>query len=179
MHICFTLSQGTGCFNGFLASMLLAYLLTTHRISNTMTAYQMLRNSLNFLCKEEQNGKCLCFYDFKLIFLYLVLFLNLFYLPFCFTASTDLTVNGISLAKDPDSTAVSAETSWGLYTVCYRSIIKWLCPVSAFLHMLQPSQPEFHDAFQVVFVDPSGHLNMCADMTACTYKQVNLTDIQN
>ncbi|XP_023257306.1 nucleolar protein 6 [Seriola lalandi dorsalis] len=98
------LDQGTGCFNGFLASMLLAYLLTTHRISNTMTAYQLLRNSLNFL------------------------------------ASTDLTMNGISLAKDPDSTA--------------------------------PSVAEFHNAFQVVFVDPSGHLNMCADMTACTYKQL-------
>uniref|UniRef100_A0A3Q2T078 Nucleolar protein 6 n=1 Tax=Fundulus heteroclitus TaxID=8078 RepID=A0A3Q2T078_FUNHE len=98
------LDQGTGCFNGFLASMLLAYLLVTHRISNTMTAYQLLRNSLNFL------------------------------------ASTDLTVSGISLAKDPDSTA--------------------------------PSLAEFHDAFQVVFVDPSGHLNMCADMTAFTYKQL-------
>ncbi|XP_038558742.1 nucleolar protein 6 isoform X2 [Micropterus salmoides] len=98
------LDQGTGCFNGYLASMLLSYLLTTHRISNTMTAYQLLRNSLNFL------------------------------------ASTDLTVNGITLAKDPDSTA--------------------------------PSLAEFHSAFQVVFVDPSGHLNMCADMTACTYKQL-------
>ncbi|KAM4576086.1 nucleolar protein 6 [Odontesthes bonariensis] len=98
------LDQGAGCFNGFLASMLLAYLLTTHRISNTMTAYQLLRNSLNFL------------------------------------ASTDLTVNGISLAKHSDSTA--------------------------------PSLTEFHDAFQVVFVDPSGHLNMCADMTACAYKQL-------
>ncbi|TNN67007.1 Nucleolar protein 6 [Liparis tanakae] len=65
------LDQGTGCFNGFLASMLLAYLLTTHRISNSMTAYQLLRNSLNFL------------------------------------ASADLTVNGISLARDPDSTAPS------------------------------------------------------------------------
>lgn len=98
------LDLGTGGFSGFLASMLLSYLLTTHRISNTMTAYQLLRNSLNFL------------------------------------ASTDLTVNGISLAKDPDSTA--------------------------------PSLSEFHNAFQVVFVDPSGHLNMCADMTACTYKQL-------
>ncbi|XP_047448023.1 nucleolar protein 6 [Mugil cephalus] len=98
------LDRGTGCFNGFLASMLLAYLLMTHRISNTMTAYQLLRNSLNFL------------------------------------ASTDLTVNGISLARDPDSTA--------------------------------PCVAEFHNAFQVVFVDPSGHLNMCADMTACTYKQL-------
>ena len=38
---------------------------------------------------------------------------------------------------------------------------------------LQPSLADFHNAFQVVFVDPSGHLNMCADMTACTYKQVD------
>lgn len=98
------LDQGAGCFNGFLASMLMAYLLMTHRISNTMTAYQLLRNSLNFL------------------------------------ASTDLTENGVSLAKNPDSAA--------------------------------PSLADFHDAFQVVFVDPSGHLNMCADMTACTYKQL-------
>uniref|UniRef100_A0A3Q3VZY5 Nucleolar protein 6 n=1 Tax=Mola mola TaxID=94237 RepID=A0A3Q3VZY5_MOLML len=98
------LDQGTGCFNGFLASMLMAYLLNTHRISNTMSPYQLLRNSLNFL------------------------------------ASTDLTANGISLAKNADSTA--------------------------------PSLPEFHNAFQVVFVDPSGHLNMCADMSACTYKQL-------
>ncbi|KAM3867565.1 nucleolar protein 6 [Diretmus argenteus] len=98
------LDQGTGCFNGFLGSMLLAYLLTTHRVSNSMTAYQLLRNSLHFL------------------------------------ASTDLTVNGITLARDPDSTA--------------------------------PSLAELQSAFQVVFVDPSGHLNMCADMTACTYKQV-------
>ncbi|XP_051923336.1 nucleolar protein 6 [Hippocampus zosterae] len=98
------LDQGTGCFNGFLASMLLAYLLTARRISNTMTAYQLLRNTLNFL------------------------------------ATTDLTMNGISLAKDPDSTA--------------------------------PSLADFHDAFQVVFIDPSGHLNMCADMTACTYQQL-------
>ncbi|XP_062310472.1 nucleolar protein 6 [Osmerus eperlanus] len=98
------LDQGTGCFSGFLGSMLLAYLLSTHRISNTMTAYQLLRNSLHFL------------------------------------ASTDLTVNGITLAKDPDSTA--------------------------------PSLSDFHSAFHVVFVDPSGHLNMCADMTTFTYKQV-------
>ncbi|KAM9392295.1 nucleolar protein 6 isoform 1-T1 [Pholidichthys leucotaenia] len=98
------LDQGTGCFNGFLASMLLAYLLNTHRISNTMTAYQLLRNSLNFL------------------------------------ASTDLTVNGISLARKPDSTV--------------------------------PSLEDFHNAFQVVFVDPSGHLNLCADMTTCTYKRL-------
>lgn len=43
-----------------------------------------------------------------------------------------------------------------------------------FFFSLQPSLAEFHNFFQVVFVDPSGHLNMCADMTACTYKQVNV-----
>lgn len=48
----FPISQGSGCFSGFLASMLMAYLLTTHRISNTMSAYQLLRNSLNFLGKD-------------------------------------------------------------------------------------------------------------------------------
>ncbi|KAJ8380561.1 hypothetical protein SKAU_G00013390 [Synaphobranchus kaupii] len=97
------LDQGSGCFSGFVGSMLVAYLLTTRRISNSMTAYQLLRNCLHFL------------------------------------ASTDLTENGITLAKHPDSTV--------------------------------PSLSEFHSAFQVVFVDPSGHLNLCADMTASTYKQ--------
>ncbi|KAJ8414951.1 hypothetical protein AAFF_G00024740 [Aldrovandia affinis] len=98
------LDQGSGCFSGFIGSMLVAYLLTTHRVSNTMTAYQLLRNCLHFL------------------------------------ASSDLTENGITLARDPDSTA--------------------------------PSLSEFHSAFQVVFVDPSGHLNLCADMTANTYKHI-------
>ncbi|KAM9392296.1 nucleolar protein 6 isoform 2-T2 [Pholidichthys leucotaenia] len=56
------------------------------------------------------------------------------------SASTDLTVNGISLARKPDSTV--------------------------------PSLEDFHNAFQVVFVDPSGHLNLCADMTTCTYKRL-------
>ncbi|XP_035234780.1 nucleolar protein 6 [Anguilla anguilla] len=98
------LDQGAGSFSGFVGSMLVAYLLTTHRVSNTMTAYQLLRNCLHFL------------------------------------ASTDLTENGITLAKNPDSTA--------------------------------PSLSEFHSAFPVVFVDPSGHLNLCADVTANTYKQV-------
>lgn len=45
--------------------------------------------------------------------------------------------------------------------------------VPCFLFSPQPSLADFHNAFQVVFVDPSGHLNMCADMTACTYKQVD------
>ncbi|XP_062874179.1 nucleolar protein 6 isoform X2 [Trichomycterus rosablanca] len=98
------LDQGTGCFGGFLASMLLAYLLSTHKAGKTMNAYQLLRNALHFL------------------------------------ASTDFTKNGITLARNPDSKA--------------------------------PSLPEFHSAFQVVFVDPSGHLNLCADMTAFTYRQI-------
>uniref|UniRef100_A0A8C1XMK4 Nucleolar protein 6 n=1 Tax=Cyprinus carpio TaxID=7962 RepID=A0A8C1XMK4_CYPCA len=53
--------------------------------------------------------------------------------------STDLTENGITLAKNPDS---------------------------------KPSLPEFHAAFSVVFVDPSGHLNLLADMTVFTYKRI-------
>ena len=57
LYCSFNVLQGTGCFNGFLASMLMAYLLTTHRISNTMTAYQLLRNSLNFLGKEKKMTK--------------------------------------------------------------------------------------------------------------------------
>uniref|UniRef100_A0A4W5P9S1 Nucleolar protein 6 n=1 Tax=Hucho hucho TaxID=62062 RepID=A0A4W5P9S1_9TELE len=100
------LDQGVGCFSGFLGSMLLAYLLSCHRVSNTMTAYQLLRNSLHFLGKMHE---------------------------------------------------VSSPTSLSTPTVGVT---------------LHPSLAEFHTAFQVVFVDPSGHLNMCADMTACTYKQV-------
>ncbi|XP_063051087.1 nucleolar protein 6 [Engraulis encrasicolus] len=98
------LDQGSGCFGGFLASMLLAYLLTSRKVSNHMSAYQLFRNALHFL------------------------------------ASTDLTENGISLARNPDSSA--------------------------------PSLADFHSAFQVVLVDPSGHLNLCADMTAHTYKRI-------
>uniref|UniRef100_A0A8C2FXR8 Nucleolar protein 6 n=1 Tax=Cyprinus carpio TaxID=7962 RepID=A0A8C2FXR8_CYPCA len=99
------LDQGAGCFCGFLASMLMAYLLSTHKVGKTMNPYQLLRNALHFL------------------------------------ASTDLTENGITLAKNPDSKA--------------------------------PSLPEFHAAFSVVFVDPSGHLNLLADMTVFTYKRVS------
>ncbi|KAI4898333.1 hypothetical protein NFI96_024564 [Prochilodus magdalenae] len=98
------LDQGAGCFGGFLAAMLMAYLLSTHKVGKTMNTYQLLRNALHFL------------------------------------ASTDLTENGITLARNPDSKA--------------------------------PSLPEFHSTFQVVFVDPSGYLNMCADMTSFTYKQI-------
>lgn len=79
--------------------MLMAYLLTTHRISNTMTAYQLLRNSLNFLGKKSLRHCVLLDYMDN------TMRLNHFS-PYP-AASTDLTVNGISLARDPDSTAVS------------------------------------------------------------------------
>lgn len=98
------LHQGYGCFSGFLASMLVAYLLSKHKINSMMSAYQVLRNVLQFL------------------------------------ATTDLTESGITLAKGTDSTV--------------------------------PALSEFHDAFQVVFVDPSGHVNLCGDMTASKYRQV-------
>lgn len=78
----------------------MAYLLTTHRISNTMSAYQLLRNSLNFLGKKIISTSlarkveiCACFPSSSF--------------SFHAAASTDLTVNGISLAKNPDATAVS------------------------------------------------------------------------
>jgi len=35
-----------------------------------------------------------------------------------------------------------------------------------------PSKADFHSAFDVVFVDPSGHLNLCAGMTAAQYRRL-------
>ncbi|KAG9488294.1 hypothetical protein GDO78_007867 [Eleutherodactylus coqui] len=35
-----------------------------------------------------------------------------------------------------------------------------------------PSIADFHQAFEVVFVDPLGVVNLCADMTAAKYKQI-------
>ncbi|XP_063151962.1 nucleolar protein 6 [Candoia aspera] len=98
------LYQGLGCFNGFIASMLVGHLLATHKISKMMSGYQVLRNALHFL------------------------------------ATTDLTTSGISLSKDREP--------------------------------IVPSLTDFHQAFQVVFVDSSGLVNLCADMTANTYKQI-------
>ncbi|KAL7985724.1 hypothetical protein Chor_013656 [Crotalus horridus] len=98
------LYQGLGCFNGFIASMLVGHLLATHKISKMMSGYQVLRNALHFL------------------------------------ATTDLTTSGISLSKDTEPSL--------------------------------PSLTDFHQAFQVVFVDSSGLVNLCADMTANTYKQL-------
>uniref|UniRef100_A0A8C9VAJ2 Nucleolar protein 6 n=1 Tax=Scleropages formosus TaxID=113540 RepID=A0A8C9VAJ2_SCLFO len=97
------LDRGAGCFSGFVGSMLVAYLLSSHRVSNSMTAYQLLRNSLHFLGKHF--------------------------------AGVVLTIEHLQCVYPPT------------------------------LH-------EFHSTFQVVFVDPSGYLNLCADMTANTYKQV-------
>uniref|UniRef100_A0A8D2MV52 Nucleolar protein 6 n=1 Tax=Zonotrichia albicollis TaxID=44394 RepID=A0A8D2MV52_ZONAL len=59
-----------------------------------------------------------------------------------FLATTDLSVTGISLAKDADPSL--------------------------------PVLDDFHQAFEVVFVDPSGLVNLCADMTASKYHQVQL-----
>ncbi|NXI88521.1 NOL6 protein, partial [Rhipidura dahli] len=57
-----------------------------------------------------------------------------------FLATTDLSMTGISLAKDDDPSL--------------------------------PVLEDFHQAFEVVFVDPSGLVNLCADMTASKYHQV-------
>ncbi|XP_021562923.1 nucleolar protein 6 isoform X2 [Carlito syrichta] len=57
-----------------------------------------------------------------------------------FLATTDLTVNGISLCLSSDPSL--------------------------------PALADFHQAFSVVFVDSSGRLNLCADVTASTYHQV-------
>uniref|UniRef100_A0A8C8S5Z8 Nucleolar protein 6 n=1 Tax=Pelusios castaneus TaxID=367368 RepID=A0A8C8S5Z8_9SAUR len=98
------LDKGLGCLSGFLASMLVAYLLAKHKISQGMSGYQVLRSVLQFL------------------------------------ATTDLSATGISLSKDAESSL--------------------------------PTLADFHQAFDVVFVDPSGLVNLCADMTASKYKEV-------
>lgn len=41
------------------------------------------------------------------------------------------------------------------------------------LSFLQPSKADFHAAFDVVFVDPSGYLNLCAGMTVAQYRRVS------
>ena len=38
-----------------------------------------------------------------------------------------------------------------------------------------PSLAEFHQHFEVVFVDPSGHLNLCADMNKAVFLRVSFT----
>uniref|UniRef100_A0A8C2UM31 Nucleolar protein 6 n=1 Tax=Chinchilla lanigera TaxID=34839 RepID=A0A8C2UM31_CHILA len=98
------LDRGLGGFNGFLISMLVAFLVSTRKIHTTLSGYQVLRSVLQFL------------------------------------ATTDLSVTGISLCP-------SAESSL-------------------------PALADFHQAFPVVFLDSSGRLNLCADVTASTYHQV-------
>ncbi|XP_069780228.1 nucleolar protein 6 [Narcine bancroftii] len=96
--------KGYGCFNGFVVSMLVAYLHSKRKLNKTMSGYQVLRNVLHFL------------------------------------AVTDLTQNGISLFQDNKD--------------------------------LVPTLADFHQAFEVVFVDPSGFVNLCAEMTGNKYKQI-------
>ncbi|KAM3939859.1 nucleolar protein 6 [Leptodactylus fuscus] len=98
------LDKGYGGFNGFMASMLVAYLLSRNKINKAMNGHQVLRNTLQFL------------------------------------ASTDLTVNGIAMSESTESST--------------------------------PSISDFHQAFEVVFVDPLGIVNLCADMTAAKYRQI-------
>lgn len=65
------LDRGQGGFTGFLVSMLVVFLVSTHKIHTTMSGYQVLRSVLQFL------------------------------------ATTDLTVNGISLCLSSDPSLVS------------------------------------------------------------------------
>eukprot|EP00058_Branchiostoma_floridae_P009064 XP_002594552.1 hypothetical protein BRAFLDRAFT_279825 [Branchiostoma floridae] len=99
------LDTGSGCFSGFLMSMLLSYLLSAHKLSKVMSSYQIMKNVLQYL------------------------------------ANSDWSTQGISLAS-----CVTAEDV--------------------------PTLSDFHQAHQVVFVDPTGHLNMCADMSTATYARV-------
>ncbi|KAM4049230.1 nucleolar protein 6 [Anomaloglossus baeobatrachus] len=98
------LDKGYGSFNGFVVSMLVAYLLSRKKINKVMNGHQVLRNTLQFL------------------------------------ASTDLTANGITMSASTDTSL--------------------------------PSIADFHQAFEVVFVDPLGLINLCAEMTAAKYKQI-------
>ncbi|XP_073445908.1 nucleolar protein 6 isoform X1 [Dendrobates tinctorius] len=98
------LDKGYGSFNGFVVSMLVAYLLSRKKINKVMNGHQVLRNTLQFL------------------------------------ASTDLTADGITMSSSADSAS--------------------------------PSVADFHQAFEVVFVDPLGLVNLCAEMTAAKYKQI-------
>ena len=37
----------------------------------------------------------------------------------------------------------------------------------------RPSMEDFHSAFDVVFIDASGYLNLCADVSAAHYRLVH------
>lgn len=150
--------------------MLMAYLLSTHKVGKTMNAYQLFRNALHFLGKKDHSKTA--FYNLLLWWLWeCINQFNHLLDSFTFSASTDLTESGITLARNPDSKAVSRSDSC-IY--CFLNPFCLCCitmPFSFFL--LQPSLQDFQAAFSVVFVDPSGHLNLLADMTAFTYKQVS------
>lgn len=49
--------QGLGGFNGFLVSMLVAFLVSTRKIHTTMSGYQVLRSVLQFLGESARLGK--------------------------------------------------------------------------------------------------------------------------
>eukprot|EP00118_Oscarella_pearsei_P016238 m.153613 g.153613 ORF g.153613 m.153613 type:complete len:984 (+) comp38622_c1_seq1:233-3184(+) len=102
------LDRGPGGFNGFLSSMLIAFLLNSKKVNTMMSSYQIFRVALQFL------------------------------------VDSDWSVSGISLAAD-----VTDEQEAKI-----------------------PSLEEFHHHFDVVFVDSSGLLNLCADMKKDNYQNV-------
>ncbi len=141
--------------------MLMAYLLSTHKVGKTMNPYQLLRNALHFLGKRGQN-------DFQNLFWWLYMCINQLYLLFAFTcsASTDLTENGITLAKNPDSKAVSRSDSAKLLAhvsqfvsgLAYASCLSFsISPASA-------STAGVHAAFScgICWTPLLGHLNLLA-----------------
>lgn len=56
-------------------------------------------------------------------------------------------------------------------SVFFQNIVeinKMLCLIS------QPSLPDFRSAYDVVFIDPSGYLNLCASMSKDMYLRVSI-----
>ncbi|XP_071794950.1 nucleolar protein 6-like [Asterias amurensis] len=100
------LDKGGGAFSGFIASMLVAYLVSKRTVNKLMSGYQVFRNTVQFI------------------------------------AHSDWTTKGISLNADPATEEL-------------------------------PSIADFHQCFDVVFLDPSGSLNLCANMNKATFKQVH------
>lgn len=101
--------------------MLLAYLLSTHKVGKTMNAYQLLRNALHFLgktyCVEVAYHYCsfsLMHYNPILVIKYICFSPYNSFLYFLCLASTDLTDHGITLARNPDSKAVSSNATIAL-----------------------------------------------------------------
>ena len=44
-------------------------------------------------------------------------------------------------------------------------------------YVLQPDLAAFHSVYDVVFVDPSGYLNLCSNMRKSTFRLVSKTPI--